>query len=115
MKRDVVGFVQRCLTCQKVKAEHQRPDGMLQPLPVPEWKWEEVTMDFVTGLPRAQNQCDAVWVVVDRLTKSAHFLAVRENDSLSSLCKLFLKEIVRLHRMPVSIVSDCDPWFTSHF
>lgn len=73
MKKDVAGFVSRCLTCQQVKAEHKRPAGLLQPLPVPEWKWEYITMDFVTGLPRTRQGYDAVWVIVDRLTKSAHF------------------------------------------
>ena len=73
MKRHVGDFVRRCLTCQQVKAEHQKPTGLLQPLEVAEWKWEHVTMDFVTHLPRTQQKHDAVWVIVDRLTKSAHF------------------------------------------
>ena len=77
MKRHVGDFVRRCLTCQQVKAEHQNPAGLLQPLEVTEWKWEHVTMDFVTHLPRKQQKHDAVWVIMDRLTKSAHFLAVR--------------------------------------
>ena len=71
MKRNVGDFVRRCLTCQQVKAEHQKPTGLLQPLEVAEWKWEHVTMDFVTHLPRTQQKHDAVWVIVDRLTKSA--------------------------------------------
>ena len=75
MKRHVGDFVRRCLTCQQVKAEHQKPTGLLQPLEVAEWKWEHVTIDFVTHLPRTQQNHDAVWVIVDRLTKSAHFLA----------------------------------------
>ncbi|PPZ23015.1 hypothetical protein C5P36_27045, partial [Escherichia coli] len=74
MKRDVAEFISKCLTCQQVKAEHQIPTGLLHPLPVPEWKWERITMDFVMGLPRTQKSHDAVWVIVDRLTKSAHFL-----------------------------------------
>ena len=77
MKRHVGDFVRRCLTCEKVKAEHQKPAGLLQPLEVAEWKWEHVTMDFVTHFPRTQQKHDAIWVIVDRLTKSAHFLAVR--------------------------------------
>ena len=74
MKKDIVDYVSRCLTCQQVKAEHQRPAGLLQPLPIPEWKWEHVTMDFVVGLPATQKGYNGVWVVVDRLTKTAHFL-----------------------------------------
>ena len=76
MKRDVADFVRRCLTCQQIKAEHQRPVGLLQPLEVAEWKWEHVTMDFVTHFPRTPRGHDAVWVIVDRLTKSAYFLAM---------------------------------------
>ena len=79
MKRDVAEFVSRCLVCQQVKAEHQKPSKTLQPLPILEWKWEHITMDFVVGLPRAQGGYDVIWVIVDRLTKSAHFLAIRNN------------------------------------
>ena len=113
MKRDVAEFVLRCLVCQQVKAEHQKPSGTLQPLPIPEWKWEHITMDFVVGLPRAQGGYDAIWVIVDRLTKSAHFLASRNNYSLNRLAELYVDEIVKLHGVPVSIVSDRDPRFTS--
>ncbi|GKE49289.1 putative nucleotidyltransferase, ribonuclease H, partial [Tanacetum coccineum] len=77
MKRDIATYVSKCLTCAKVKAEHQRPSGLLQQLEIPEWKWENITMDFITKLPRTRNGHDAIWVVVDRLTKSAHFLAIR--------------------------------------
>ena len=73
MKRDVAVFVSKCLTCQQVKAEQLRPEGVLQTLPIAEWKWENVTMDFVVGLPMTQRRSDAIWVVADRLTKSAHF------------------------------------------
>ena len=115
MKKEIAGFVSRCLTCQQVKAEHQRPAGKIQLLPIPVWKWEKITMDFVTGLPWTQRQHDAIWVIVDRLTKSAHFLLVNVKDSLEKLAKLYVDEIVRLHGVPVSIVSDRDPRFTSRF
>ena len=115
MKRHVGDFVRRCLTCQQVKAEHQKPVGLLQPLEVAEWKWEHVTMDFVTHLLRTQQKHDAVWVIVDRLTKSAHFLAVRMTFALERFCRLYIREIVQLHGVPVSIVSDRDPRFTTHF
>ena len=82
---DVTDFVSRCLICQQVKAEHQKSGRLLQPLPVAEWKWEHVTMDFVTYLPRSQRGHNTIWVIVDRLTKSAHFLQVRVKDSLESL------------------------------
>ena len=86
MKRDAGDFVRRCLTCQQVKAEHQKPTGLLQPLEVAKWKWEQVTMDFVTHLPRTKRRHDTLWVIVDRLTKSAHFLAVRMTFPLEEFC-----------------------------
>ncbi|GAB2298030.1 hypothetical protein Dimus_038505 [Dionaea muscipula] len=115
MKRQIAEFVSQCLTCQQVKVEHQRPAGKLQPLPIPEWKWENITMDFVTGLPVTRNGHDAVWVIVDRLTKSAHFLPIKVTFSLERLARLYMREIVRLHGAPVSIVSDRDPRFVSKF
>nr|GFD49957.1 putative reverse transcriptase domain-containing protein [Tanacetum cinerariifolium] len=78
MKRDVATFVSRCLICQQVKIEHQRASGLLQPLDIPVWKWDKISTNFVTGLPRTQRRHDAIWVVVDRLTKSAHFLPIRK-------------------------------------
>ncbi|RVW58539.1 Transposon Ty3-I Gag-Pol polyprotein [Vitis vinifera] len=115
MKRDIAQFVAQCLVCQQVKAEHQRPVGFLQPLSIPEWKWEHITMDFVTGLPRTLGGNNAIWVIVDRLTKSAHFLPMKVNFSMDRLASLYIKEIVRMHGVPVSIVSDRDPRFTSRF
>ncbi|KAL0451822.1 UNVERIFIED_CONTAM: hypothetical protein Slati_1160300 [Sesamum latifolium] len=115
MKKDVAEFVAKCMTCQQVKAEHQAPAGKLRPLSIPEWKWEKITMDFIVGLPRTLRKHDAIWVIVDRLTKSAHFLPIRQGDSLDKLAELYVAEIVRLHGVPVSIVSDRDPRFTSRF
>jgi hypothetical protein len=115
MKQDVAEFVERCSTCQQVKAEHQRPAGPLQPLEIPVWKWEAIAMDFLVGLPRTQAGYDAVWVIVDRLTKAAHFIPIKVKYSLEKLAELYLQEIVRLHGVPESIVSDRDPRFTSRF
>ena len=115
MKKDVVEFVFRCLICQQVKAEHQRPAGLLQYLPIPQWKREKIKMDFVVGLPRCHSGYDAIWVIVGRLTKLAHFLPMKNSDSVEKLAELYVKEIVRLHGTPVSIVSDRDPRFTSRF
>ena len=115
MKHDVASFVARCLTCQQVKAEHRRPTGLLQPLLVAEWKWEHVTMDLVSGLPRSPRGHDAIWVIVDRLAKSTHFLAIHLTDSTDVLSRLYIREIVRLHSIPVTIISDRDARFTSHF
>ncbi|CAN6710987.1 unnamed protein product [Malus baccata var. baccata] len=88
MKREIVEYVSRCIICQQVKAERKKPFGRMQPLPVPQWKWENITMDFVYKLPRTQNGFDGVWVVVDRLTKSAHFIPVREKYPLNKLAKV---------------------------
>ena len=98
-----------------MKAEHQLPSGLLQPVKIPLSKWERVTMDFVSGLPLSPSKKDLVWVIMDRLTKSAHFIPVRTNFSLQRLAKLYVAEIVRLHGVPVSIISDRDPRFTSRF
>ena len=91
------------------------PTGLLQPIMIPEWKWDRVTMDFVSGLPLSTSKKDAIWVVVDRLTKSAHFIPVRTDFSLDKLAELYVSQIVRLHGVPISIVSDRDPRFTSRF
>ena len=115
MKRHVGDFVRRCLTCQQINAEDQRPVGLLQPLEVAEWNWEHITMAFVTHLPQTLQRHEAVWVIVDRLTKSAHFLAIRITFTLEEFCRLYIREIVRLHGVLVSIVSDWDPRFTAHF
>ena len=114
MKRHVGDFIRQCLTCQQVKAEHQRLVGLLQPLEVVEWKWEHIMMDFVTHLPQTSWRHDAVWMIVDRLTKSAHFLPVQMTFTLEEFCRLYIREIVRLYGVLVSIVSDRDPKFTTH-
>lgn len=114
-KRDIAEFVAQCLTCQQIKVEHQRPAGKLQSLTLPEWKWEHITMDFVSGLPRTRAGHDTVWVIVDRLTKSAHFIATKKTFALDKLAQLYVREIIRLHGAPVSIVSDRDPRFVSRF
>ena len=115
MKRDVSEFVTKCMVCQKVKAKHHVPSGLLQPIRIPEWKWDRITMEFVVGLPLTGRKHDSVWVVVDRLTKSTHFLLVRTNYSLDKLAELYISEIVRLHGIPISIILDRDPRFTSRF
>ncbi|WVZ57427.1 hypothetical protein U9M48_007813, partial [Paspalum notatum var. saurae] len=107
--------VRVCDICQRVKAEHQRPAGLLQPLKIPEWKWEEVGMDFITGLPRTQAGYDSIWVIVDRLTKVAHFIPVKTTYSGARLAELYISRIVCLHGVPKKIVSDRGTQFTSHF
>ncbi|XP_039123415.1 uncharacterized protein LOC120260036 [Dioscorea cayenensis subsp. rotundata] len=108
MKLEIAQFVAQCLTCQQVKVEHQRPGGLLHPLLNPEWKWENIAMDFVSSFPKTNKGFDSVWVVVDRLTKSAHFLAVKTSLSLEKLVELYIDQIVKLHGVPVTIISDQD-------
>ena len=115
MKRDISEYVAKCLTCQQVKAEHQVPSSLLNPLPIPQWKWDNITMDFVSGFPLNQRKHDTIWVIVDRLTKSAHFLPIQLDYSMDRLADLYVNEIVILHGIPVSVVSDRDPRFTSRF
>ncbi|GJS74404.1 putative reverse transcriptase domain-containing protein [Tanacetum coccineum] len=93
MKADIATYVSKCLTCLKVKAEHQKPSGLLVQPKTPQWKWDNITMDFVTKLPRTSSGYDTIWVIVDRLTKSAHFLPMKENDSMERLIILYLKEV----------------------
>ncbi|GJU79742.1 putative reverse transcriptase domain-containing protein [Tanacetum coccineum] len=115
MKADIATYVSKCLTCARVKAEHQRPSRLLVQLEIPEWKWDNITMDFITKLPKSSQGFDTIWVIVDRLTKSAHFLPIRENDPLDKLARLYLNRIVARHGIPASIICDRDGRFTSNF
>ncbi|GJR50443.1 putative reverse transcriptase domain-containing protein [Tanacetum coccineum] len=98
----------------RIKAEHQRPSGLLVQPKIPEWKWDNITMDFVTKLPKTSQGYDTIWVIVDRLTKSAIFTPMRETDPLDKLARLYLKEVVTRHGIPVSIICDRDPRFASN-
>ncbi|XP_060960885.1 uncharacterized protein LOC133031411 [Cannabis sativa] len=115
MKNDIADYVAKCLTCQRIKAKHKRPARLLEPLNIPEWIWEDIPMDFVVGLDRTTRQFDCVWVIVERLTKSAPFLLVRTNFSIDQFAELYVREIVRRYGVSKSIVSDRDPNFTSRF
>lgn len=106
LKRDVAQFVYSCLICQKSKVEHQKPAGMMVSLDVPEWKWDSISMDFVTSLLNTPKENDAIWVIFDRLTKSAHFLPINISFPVSQLAEIYIREIVKLHGVPSSIVSD---------
>ncbi|GJY11090.1 putative reverse transcriptase domain-containing protein [Tanacetum coccineum] len=114
MKADIATYVSKCLTCARVKAEHQRPSGLLVQPEIPEWKWDNITM-LCHKLPRSSQGFDTIWVIVDRLTKSAHFLPIRENDPLDKLARLYLNRIVARHGIPASIICDRDGRFTSNF
>nr|XP_043630383.1 uncharacterized protein LOC122601708 [Erigeron canadensis] len=114
MKRDVARYVSECLTCLQVKADHKKPPGLLVQPEAPEWKWEHIAMDFITKLPKTRSGRDTIWVIVDRLTKSAHFVAIRETDGVDTLARLYIKEVVSKHGVPVSIISDRDSRYNSN-
>ncbi|KAK1439863.1 hypothetical protein QVD17_05685 [Tagetes erecta] len=114
MKEEIARYVAKCLTCARVKAEHQRPSGLLVQPEIPVWKWESIAMDFVTKLP-ISNGYDSIWVIVDRLTKSAHFLPIKETYSAEKRAQLYVKEIVCRHGVPLDIISDRDGRFMSRF
>nr|GEX12891.1 putative reverse transcriptase domain-containing protein [Tanacetum cinerariifolium] len=112
---EIATYVGKCMTCVKVKAEYMKPSGLLAQPKIPQWKWENIMMDFVTKLPKTAIGQNMIWVIVDRLTKSAHFLPAKENDSMEKLTRQYLKEVVSKHEVPVSIISDRDGRFVSQF
>ncbi|GJW82328.1 putative reverse transcriptase domain-containing protein, partial [Tanacetum coccineum] len=115
MKAEISTYVSKYMTYAKVKAEYQKPFGLLVQPVIPIWKWENITMEFVTKLPKTTSSQDTIWVIVDRLTKSAHFLPMKETDSMEKLMRQYLKEVVSRYGVPVLIISDRDSKFTSHF
>ncbi|GJW72167.1 putative reverse transcriptase domain-containing protein [Tanacetum coccineum] len=115
MKAEIATYVSKCLTCAKVSAEYQKPSGLLVQPEIPQWKWENITMDFVTKLPKTSSGQDTIWVIVDHLTKSTYFLPMKEIDSMEKLTRQYLKEVVLRHGVSVSIISDRDSRFTSYF
>ncbi|GJR51583.1 putative reverse transcriptase domain-containing protein [Tanacetum coccineum] len=114
MKVEIATYVSKCLTYARVKAECQKPCGLLVQPVIPVWKWENITMDFVTKLPKTSSGQDTIWVIIDRLIKSAHFLPMKETDSIEKLTRQYLKEVVSRQGVPVLIISDRDSKFTSH-
>src|SRR3954463_16219681 len=115
MKRDIARYVAECDVCRHIKAEHQRSAGTLQTLPIPEWKWDKVSMYFITGFPKTQKGNDAIFVVIDQLSKVAHLLPIRESITASQLADLYVSRVVSLHGVPLEINSDCCSLFTSRF
>ncbi|XP_051127601.1 uncharacterized protein LOC127249054 [Andrographis paniculata] len=115
VQQDIAEYVVKCLNCQKDKAEPKTPMGLLKPLEVLEWKWDSIAMDFLTGLPKSRSSTDAIWVVVDRLTKAAVFIPIRMTLSMQKLVRLYVQHVVKRYGVPEVIVSDCDPHFQSHF
>lgn len=114
LKQDIIDFVHQCVVCQQAKHEHVKSPGLLQPLPVPDGPWQEITMDFIEALPKSEGYT-VILVVVDRLTKYAHFIPLKHPFSAPVVAKAFLHTVVKLHGPPHTIVSDRDKIFTSHF
>jgi hypothetical protein len=110
MKVDIAKYVVECDTCHRMKASHLKSAGVLQPLSIPMWKWDDISMDFIVGLPLTARKKDSIWVIVDRLTKTAHFIAVHTTYS-----ELYMDQIVCLHGIPKTIISDRGTQFVARF
>jgi hypothetical protein len=115
MKIEIVGYVAMCDTCKRVKAIHMKVVGPLQSLPIPTWKWEDIIMDFIAGLPRTAKGFDSIWVIIDWLTKTAHFLPVKTYYLVITYAQIYMARILSLHGIPKTIVSDRGPQFLSKF
>jgi hypothetical protein len=115
MKREIAKYVSECDTCRRIKEDHLRPVGNLQPLSIPEWKWENICMDFIVGLPRTSCGYNSIWVIVDRLTKSAHFISVATIYRVGQYAELYISHIVHYHGIPKTIISDRGSIFGAHF
>jgi hypothetical protein len=115
MKWEIAKYVSECDTCRRIKANHLRPTGNLQLLSIPEWKWENICMDFIMGLPRTSHGYNSIWVIVDCLTKSAHFIPIVTTYKVGQYAELYISHIVRYHDIPKTIISDTRSVFVAHF
>jgi hypothetical protein len=115
MKREIAKYASECDTCRRVKADHLRPIENLQPLSIPEWKWENICMDFIVGLPRTSWGYNSIWVIVDRLTKSAHFIPISTTYKVRQYAELYLSHIISYHGIPKTIISDRWSIFVARF
>ena len=115
MKREIAKYVSECDTCRRVKTSHLKAAGPLQPLSIPSWKWDDINMDFIVGLPKTSKGYDSIWVIVDRLTKSAHFHPVKTIYTAKQYAQLYMDRIVSLHGIPNTIILDCGAQFIARF
>ena len=115
MKREIAKYVSECDLCQRIKASHLKVAGTLQPLSIPSWKWEDISMDFIVGLPNTSQKQDSIWVIIDRLTKTAHFLPVHTTYSTKKYAEIYLDQVICLHGVPKTIISDRGAQFVACF
>ena len=115
MKREIAKYVSKCDTCSRIKASHLKVASTLQPLPIPSWKWEDISMDFIVGLSLTTQKHDSIWVIIDRLTKTAHFIPVKTTYSTKKYAEIYLDHIICLHGVPKTIISDRGPQFVARF
>jgi hypothetical protein len=115
MRREIARYVSECNICQRIKASHLKTAGILQPLTIPSWKWEDISMDFIVGLPHTSLRYDSIWVIVDRLTKTTHFIPVHTTYIAKKYAEIYLDQIVRLHGIPKTIISDRGAQFVAWF
>jgi hypothetical protein len=115
LKVDIAKYVLECDTCHRMKAIHLKSAGVLQPLSIPTWKWDDISMDFIVGLPLTARKKDSIWVIVDRLTKTAHFIAVHTTYSVQKYAEVHMDQIVRLYGFSKTIISDRGTHFVARF
>jgi hypothetical protein len=115
MKREAAHYVSECDTCRKVKVDYMKPGGLLHPLSIPEWKWDDISMDFIVGLPLMARKFDSIWVIVDRLSKSTHFISVHTNYNIQKYVEIYIAHVLCLHRVPKTIIFDQGSQFVARF
>jgi hypothetical protein len=115
MKREVAHYVSKCDTYQKVNADYMKPGGLLQPLSIPKWKWDDISIDFVVGLPMTAHKFDSIWVIVDQLSKFAHFIPVNTNYRVQKYAGIYIAHVLCLHGVPKMIISDRGSQFVARY
>jgi hypothetical protein len=115
MKHETTCYVSECDTCWKVKADYMKPRGLFQPLSIPDWKWDDISMDFIMGLPLTSRKFDSIWVIVHRLTKSAHFIPINTMYEVQKYVDTYIARVLCLHGVPKTIISDRGSQFVAHF
>jgi hypothetical protein len=115
MKREIARYVLECDTCRKVKAGYMKPGGLLQPLSVPDWKWDDISMDFIVGLPLTAHKFNSIWIIVDRLTKSAHFIPINTRYNVQKYAEIYIAHVLCLHEVLKMIISHRGSQFVARF